>query len=484
VLAASAPAVVLTSGDASTSVRDLLLRSARPVLDVRADAAQWSSRPASDPERGALSPENLAYVIYTSGSTGQPKGVMLQHVSLVNRLLWMKHANRLDDDGAVLLKTPFTFDSSALELFWPLISGARLVVARPQGHKDPSYLAAVVQEHRITDIQFVPSMLTMFLEDAEAGKCTSLKRVFCAGEALSGSLARRLLERLPHIELYNHYGPTETGEITAWRYTAEYEAEGLPIGRPISNARTYVLDDCGAPVPLGAVGELSIGGIGVARGYLNRPELTAERFVPSPFVPGDRLYKTGDLARYRADGTIEFLGRNDFQVKIRGFRVEPGEVEARLLEHPGVGEAAVLAREDAPGAKRLVAYYTVAEGSGTAVGAETLRAYLSSSLPEYMVPQAFVQLERLPVTANGKLDRKALPAPSAASFALGVYEAPQGEVEQALATVWRELLNLERVGRNDDFFALGGHSLLAIQLVSRVRGFPFAGAKRSGASNP
>ena len=325
----------------------------------------------------------------------------------------------------------------------------------------------MIESQRIGTVHFVPSMLRAFLDEVVPGGCSSVGHVICSGEALSGSLARLVRERLPRARLSNLYGPTEAAvEVTAWECDNGAIPENVPIGRPIANTRMYILDDSGEPVPIGVAGELHIGGVPVARGYLNRPELTAERFIASPFVAGDRLYKTGDLARYLADGTIEYLGRNDFQVKIRGFRIELGEIEARLRAHASVRDAVVLAREDVAGEKRLVAYYTAREGE---VGAEELRSHLLESLPEYMVPAAYVHLESLPLTPNGKLDRNALPAPDGSAYIVRQYEPPSGAVEKTIARIWSEVLGVERIGRHDNFFELGGHSLLAVRVLSLLR---------------
>jgi amino acid adenylation domain-containing protein len=413
------------------------------------------------------SPDNLAYVIYTSGSTGEPKGVMVAHRGVVNLVHWMKRRWELDG-GALLHKTPLGFDVSVWELFWPLVSGARLVVARPEGHRDPDYLAGVIRRERITAVAFVPSMLQLFLDHPAVEGCRSLRWVMSGGEALTGALARRLHERLPAAELYNRYAPTEaTVNVAAWRCAPGEAGASVPIGPPRANVPLYILDSGGGPVPVGVVGELCIGGVQVARGYQGRPELTAAAFVPDPFggEPGARLYRTGDLARWRPDGVIELVGRNDFQVKLRGLRVELGEIEAQLRTHPAVREAVVLALGDAPGDRRLAAWYVADEP----LDVEALRRHLGERLPEYMVPAAYVHLESLPLTPNGKLDRGALPAPEADAYARHGYEAPQGETERALAEIWSEVLGVERVGRRDDFFELGGHSLLVVRVVSRVR---------------
>ncbi|HYR07279.1 MAG TPA: AMP-binding protein, partial [Longimicrobium sp.] len=394
---------------------------------------------------------------------GRPKGVMLEHRSLVNRLAWMQDRYAMEPREAVLQKTPFSFDVSFWEFFWPLMVGARLVMARPGGHRDPAYLVETIRREGITMAHFVPSMLQMFLDHPEAETCTGLLRVPVSGEAVPVALVRQFHARLPGVGMYNQYGPTESGEVTEW--ACDPDAERVSIGRAIHNSAVYVLDRAGEPVPVGVAGELFIGGVAVARGYLGRPRLTAERFVPDPFgEPGARLYRTGDRCRWLGDGTLEYLGRTDFQVKVRGFRVEPGEIEARLASHPGVREAVVLALDDGAGGKRLVAYFT-----GEALESKALRAHLSGQLPEYMVPAAFVRLESLPLNPNGKLDRGALPAPDADAFGTRAYEAPVGETEEAMAAIWAEVLGVERVGRHDNFFELGGHSLLAVRVVSRMR---------------
>jgi thioesterase domain-containing protein/acyl carrier protein len=397
---------------------------------------------------------------------------MNEHRGVVNRLVWMQSAYGLTSRDAVLQKTPFSFDVSVWEFFWPLLTGAKLVVARPESHKDPGYLEEVIRESGITTMHFVPSMLRIFLEHEKASSCSSLSRVVSSGEALPLWLAKRFHECLPQAALHNLYGPTEAAiDVTAWTSRRDYEGSSAPIGRPIANTEIYVLDGQMQPVPVGVTGELYIGGAGVARGYLNRPELTAERFVSDPFARAKagaapaRMYRTGDLGRWLPDGNIEFQGRNDSQVKVRGYRIELGEVESRLREVSGVQAAVVLAREDEPGDKRLVGYYTGSEQ----VGAERLRSELAGKLPGYMVPVAFVRLESMPLTPNGKLDRKALPAPESEAYGRQGYRKPQGEVEQSLAEIWSELLKVERVGRDDDFFELGGHSLLAVTLVSRIR---------------
>ncbi|WP_407026772.1 amino acid adenylation domain-containing protein [Burkholderia pseudomallei] len=539
-----------------------------PRVHLSRDIAQWRAcspaNPSTPRERAA---RRLAYVIYTSGSSGEPKGVMNEHRGVVNRLWWMQQTYALDERDAVLQKTPFSFDVSVWEFFWPLMSGARLVIAKPEGHKDPAYLSELIDRERVTTLHFVPSMLQAFLEDeGPSARRVSLNASIAFDslvkqwvQLLSGRTlvvvpepvrfdGRRLLDAIgrdridvfdctpsqlaliegargpedeayPQVTLvggeaigegmwselasvssrtyYNVYGPTEcTVDATLARITAEHAPH---IGGPLANVRAYVLNERLSPAPVGVRGELYIGGAGVARGYLNRPELTRERFIDDPFVAGGRLYKTGDLARWRTDGSLEYLGRNDFQVKIRGFRIELGEIEAQLAKVTGVREVVVLARDSAsavhdsatehaaPDAlspspetstataaatatatatateKRLVAYYT-----GDADVA-ALRAQAAQHLPSYMVPSAYVRLDAWPLTPNGKLDRRALPAPADDAYARAEYEAPQGAKEEALAEIWRDLLQVDRISRHDNFFQLGGHSLLAISLGDMMR---------------
>ncbi|MBP2261311.1 amino acid adenylation domain-containing protein [Pseudomonas sp. BP8] len=424
----------------------------------------------------ATCPDNLAYVIYTSGSTGRPKGAGNSHRALVNRLCWMQKAYGLDADDTVLQKTPFSFDVSVWEFFWPLLVGARLAVAQPGEHRDPQRLVEVIRQHAVTTLHFVPSMLQAFMGSAEVERCSGLKRVVCSGEALPAELAQQTLARLPGAQLYNLYGPTEAAiDVTHWTCRPGSES-GVPIGRPIDNLKTHILGAGLQSVAPRAAGELYLGGVGLARGYHRRPSLTAERFVPDPFDStaqgGGRLYRTGDLARYRADGVIEYKGRLDHQVKIRGLRIELGEIETRLLEHPSVREAVVL-DIDGPGGKQLAGYLVVAgeppadPQQQNALRSE-LREHLRLGLADYMVPTHLLFLERLPVTANGKLDRKALPKPDASALQ-DSYVAPRSELEQQIAAIWAEVLKLDQVGVTDNFFELGGDSIISIQVVSRAR---------------
>ncbi|MCU1728676.1 amino acid adenylation domain-containing protein [Pseudomonas sp. 7P_10.2_Bac1] len=414
-------------------------------------------------------PEHLAYVIYTSGSTGRPKGAGNSHGALYNRLAWMQQAYGLSAADRVLQKTPFSFDVSVWEFFWPLMHGATLVVAAPGAHRDPQQLAQLIVEQGITTLHFVPSMLQAFINSDEAAQCRSLRRIVCSGEALPIELQRQTMRDLPQAQLYNLYGPTEAAiDVTHWTCLEEHR-DSVPIGWPIANLRTYVLSPELLPLPTGAIGELYLAGAGLARGYHARPALTAERFVVDPFGSGERLYRTGDLARYRADGAIEYCGRIDHQVKIRGLRIELGEIEARLQEHPQVQEAVVLALDN-----QLVAYLVPSDVAllkhpeAQTAWRDTLKAHVLLSLPDYMVPTQLLLIERMPLSPNGKLDRKQLPAPQLSDRGRA-YEAPRSVSEQQLAAIWQDVLGLEQVGRQDNFFELGGDSIISIQLVSRAR---------------
>ncbi|MDP9901729.1 non-ribosomal peptide synthetase [Variovorax ginsengisoli] len=428
------------------------------------DTLALDAQPAHDPQI-ALHGENLAYVIYTSGSTGRPKGAANRHRALHNRLAWMQAAYGLDSGDTVLQKTPFSFDVSVWEFFWPLMTGARLVLAQPGDHRDPSRLVALIREHRVSTLHFVPSMLLAFLAHEGVEACESLERIVCSGEALPAEAQNAVFQRLPRARLYNLYGPTEAAiDVTHWQCRADGRSQ-VPIGRPIDGLKTCVLDAALGLVPEGVVGELYLGGVGLARGYLDRAGLTAERFVADPFDErGGRLYRTGDLVRWNSEGQLEYLGRIDHQVKVRGFRIELGEIEAQLLAQVEVREAVVVANEGPAGA-RLVAY--VSANTGHAIDVAELKSSLGAALPDYMVPSAIVVLEGLPLNANGKVDRKALPAAEFTSER--AYEAPEGEVEEKLAAIWAEMLGVPRVGRNDNFFELGGHSLLALRLMERMR---------------
>ncbi|TCP58033.1 amino acid adenylation domain-containing protein [Tumebacillus sp. BK434] len=407
--------------------------------------------------------DDPAYMIYTSGSTGKPKGVLVPHRGIANRLLWMQEEYRLTSADRVLQKTPFSFDVSVWEFFWPLMTGAALVVAKPGGHGDSRYLLDLIKRERITTMHFVPSMLQLFLEEQELSSITTLRQVMCSGEALPFDLQEKFYQKLSG-RLHNLYGPTEASvDVTYWECEPGSRLQLVPIGRPVANTALYVLDEHLMPVPVGVPGELFIGGEQLAIGYHNRPELTAERFLQTPY---GRLYKTGDLARWLPGGALEYLGRLDFQVKIRGFRIELGEIESVLLTHPAIRETVVTAHEQ-NGDKRLVAYVVPAGSAQLSVS--ELRDHLQTKLAAYMVPSAFVVLDRLPLSPNGKVDRKALPKPEQSQSGRETpYVAPRSLTEQTLAGFFSTLLGVEQAGVQDDFFQLGGHSLLALRLMALI----------------
>ncbi|ERT10616.1 hypothetical protein O185_23835 [Photorhabdus temperata J3] len=426
------------------------------------DANILPDQPDSHPQVPALTSRHLAYVIYTSGSTGMPKGVMVEHRGVVNLVLTQIARLNMRVTSRMLQFASFSFDASVWEIMITLGGGAGLAIPADTVRQDPRRLWHYLEEQAVTHVCLTPALLQ---EGADLPEITIKPTLVLAGETPSAALLQVLRGR---VTLFNAYGPTETTVCaTTWRCPSDYTDEWMPIGQPMVNTRVYLLDIYGQPVPLGTVGELYIGGIGVARGYFNRPDLTAERFLADPFsdAPEARMYRTGDLARYLPDGNLVFAGRNDHQVKIRGFRVEPGEIEARLTEHPVVSGARVVVLGDGQD-KRLVAYVIAEADDGLAA---SLRDHLSDIFPDYMVPAAFVRLDAFPLTPNGKLDRRALPAPDQHAFAHQVYQAPQGEIETALATIWRELLEVERISRHDNFFALGGHSLLAVRMIERLR---------------
>ena len=415
-------------------------------------------------------PDQLAYMIYTSGSTGKPKGAMNHHRGICNRLLWMQDEYGLTGTDTVMQKTPFSFDVSVWEFFWPLLTGARLVIARPGGHRDPAYLVRLIEEQEVSVLHFVPSMLQIFLEEPGLERCGSLRHVICSGEALPYAVQEKFFSRLP-AELHNLYGPTEAAvDVTYWKCQRGIARQVVPIGRPVANTQCYILDANLHPVPVGEAGELHLGGVQIGYGYHNRPELTAEKFIPDPFrsEPGARLYKTGDIARYLSDGSIEYLGRIDDQVKIRGFRIELGEIESWLRKYPSVRDCAVVAREDQPGQKRLVAYLVTSNKDVFSV--QQLRAFVQQQLPDYMVPAAFVMLDALPLSPNGKLDRKALPVPVQTRPELAnTYVAPRTPDESLLAEIWSKVLQAQPVGVHDNYFELGGDSIRVIQMLARAR---------------
>jgi amino acid adenylation domain-containing protein len=468
----SAPVALLTQ----TRLKNSFIKSddGRPIVMLDGEGARWMTldgdrNPAFDDI--GVTAQNLACIIYTSGSTGTSKGVAVQHRGIVNLVHdWTtRFGNRVRRDALqASLWTSFGFDVSIFELFAGFCLTATVNIVPEQIRGDARALFAWFVAHNIA-FGYLPPL---FIRDEQHTQASisplPLELVLVGVESSIESALYQLERNTPGLQVVNGYGPAETTVFSTTYPEIVNRSRNTPIGRPLANTRIYILDACGEPVPVGVTGELYIGGAGVARGYLNRPELTAARFLKDPFTddPNARMYRTGDLGRWLADGNIEFLGRNDFQVKIRGFRIELGEIEARLSEHEGVQEAVVLAREDTPGDKRLVAYYTAREQNS--VGTEALRAHLAAKLPEYMVPPAYVRLESLPLTPNGKLDRKALPAPEGDAYVLRQYEAPQGAIEELLAGIWAELFNRERVGRHDNFFELGGHSLMAVTLVERL----------------
>jgi amino acid adenylation domain-containing protein len=414
--------------------------------------------------------ENLAYIIYTSGSTGQPKGVMNTHRGICNRLLWMQDAYQLTADDRILQKTPFSFDVSVWEFFWPLLTGARLVMAEPGGHLNPAYLRRVIAQEQITIVHFVPAMLQVFLEEPGLEQIESLRKVLCSGEALPFELQKRFFTCLG-AELHNLYGPTEAAiDVTHWACEQMNERQVVPIGKPIANTQIYLLDRNFEPVPVGVAGELHIAGVGLARGYHRQPGLTAEKFVVNPFSrePGARLYKTGDLARYLPDGSIEFLGRIDHQVKLRGFRIELGEIEAVLKQHAGVREVVVVDRELKKRERQLVAY--VVGQTEMPPTASELRDHVRGELPEHMVPAAFVFLPALPLSPSGKIDRRALPLPEKEPGRPKFPGTPLTELERTISEVWRQVLQVDEVGVDDNFFDVGGHSLLMVQVQRNLSG--------------
>ncbi|MFK3651158.1 amino acid adenylation domain-containing protein [Lysobacter enzymogenes] len=449
-LADSAPMALLSRPELAQRLGEINV----PLLSPEQDG-----QPDHDPQVAGAKASDLAYVIYTSGSTGQPKGVAIEHRNANNFVAWANASFSVEQLRDTLFSTSLNFDLAVYELFAPLSVGATIHVVRD--------VLATDAGSAVTLINTVPSGIQALVNSD--GVPNSVRTINLAGEPLKRALVEQLFAKTGVDTVANLYGPTETTTYSTWVAMDRASGFASHIGRPVANTQVYIVDAYLQPVPVGVVGEIYIAGDGVARGYLDRPELTAERFLRDPFsqVEGARMYKTGDLGRWRADGTIEYLGRNDFQVKIRGFRIELGEIESRLSQCEGVREAVVLAREDVPGDQRLVAYVVADEGAD--VSAATLRAQLSRHLAEFMLPSAYVRLDALPQTPNGKLDRKALPAPDETAVIRREYAAPQGETETALAAIWAELLGLERVGRHDQFFELGGHSLLALQVASRLR---------------
>jgi amino acid adenylation domain-containing protein len=450
--------VITTSG-----LADRLVGQSTVALD--AEAEQIDAQPAGSPAV-AIAPQSPAYVLYTSGSTGQPKGVGVSHRAIANRLRWMQDSYPLSEQDVVLHKTPFSFDVSVWELCWPLLVGARMVVAEPGGHRSPEYLVALMSQG-VSVAHFVPSMLEAVLDEPElAVRLGSLRHLVCSGEALRPELAARVRAAIPKVALHNLYGPTEAA-VDVTQHTCLPGAELVPIGRPVPNVRIEILDARGERLPIGAPGELCIGGVQLATGYLNRPGLTAERFLPDPYGdPGGRLYRTGDLARWLPDGTLEYLGRLDRQVKIRGFRIELGEIEAALTSQPEVRSAAVVAAENPDSSRRLIGYL-VAAAAGAELPMAELIDRLRERLPEHLLPSVLLPLAELPLTRSGKLDQAALPAPDPRPST--AYAELETATERDVAEVFSEVLGVHPIGADDGLFALGGDSIRSLKIIARLR---------------
>ncbi|MFG1797739.1 amino acid adenylation domain-containing protein, partial [Nocardia sp. NPDC049149] len=461
ILESASPVCVLTTSGDELELPETVRRVEIDTLDVSA----FSDAPVTDADRSALlRPDNTAYVIYTSGSTGRPKGVAVSHRAIVNQQLWMLDEYRLTAADVYLQKTATTFDVSLWGYFLPLMVGAKLVIAAPDGHRDPLYVADTIARHGVTVTDFVPSMLTVFAAHATKDQCASLRAVFVIGEALPPETAAAF-RAISSAGLHNLYGPTEAAvSVSYWKVTAA-DTVTVPIGVPEWNVEMYVLDSRLRPAAIGAAGELFLAGRQLARGYRGRPDLTADRFVANPFgADGERMYRTGDLVRWNAAGSLEYIGRTDFQVKFRGQRIELGEIETVLLAHPAVSQAVVLVMDTATG-QQLVAY--VVPAPGLSIDAVELTKFGGERLPSYMVPAAVMTLASFPLNTSGKLDRKALPEPVFAVGAAG-YRAPRTQAEQVVAAVFADVLSLPAVGVDDDFFDLGGNSLVATQVVARV----------------
>lgn len=415
-----------------------------------------------------LDENHLAYMFYTSGSTGRPKGAMNTHAAIRNRVQWLQQTFQMSQNDKLLQKSPYSFDVSVWEFFWPHLCGACLVMAKPKGHLDTSYLWEIIKLECITFVQFVPTMLQTFLSDEQAHDIPFLKHVFLCGEPLSAALNERFYNTMS-AQLHNLYGPTEAAVfITNWTSDRNLDRSVIPIGKAIPENAMYVLNEHYEQVALGEIGELFISGIGLARGYYNRPDLTAERFVPDPFSkePGARMYHTGDLGRWLNDGNLECLGRNDDQVKVRGYRIELGEISNMLEQHPAVHQVVTIVREDQPGDQRIVAYFLPNHTISPSIS--ELRNHLQQQLPDYMVPSYFVEMEVFPLTPSGKTDRKLLPSPSVSRQMIGQeYVRPETYIQKELALIWSGFFSYDQIGLDDDFIDLGGHSLVATQILVR-----------------
>jgi amino acid adenylation domain-containing protein/thioester reductase-like protein len=424
---------------------------------------------------------DLAYMIYTSGSTGNPKGTMIEHKSLVNRLLWMQKQYNFNEKDNILQKTPYSFDVSVWELILPYLSGSTLIFAKPDGHKNPEYLAKLINKEKITKLHFVPSMLNAFIDYLNTTSTDSLLKtitdIICSGETLLAELSANTTKLLPHIKLHNLYGPTEaTIDVSHHEYDANKNTTiSVPIGKAIQNYKLYILDECLHPVPIGVVGELYIGGDGLARGYFKRKSLTEDKFINNPFVPKTKIYKTADLCQWLPDGSIEYIGRNDFQIKINGLRIELGEIEAKFAENPKINQCIVTAyNQPLTNSKILVTYYTLKQIKNNKfktindkIFEENLKKELSKKLPNYMVPTLFIKLKSMPLNTSGKINRNALPNPVFES-AEKIYIPPKTSIEKQLSKIWQDLLGIKKISTDSDFFKLGGNSILSIRLISKI----------------
>ncbi|WP_139279791.1 non-ribosomal peptide synthetase, partial [Rhodococcoides yunnanense] len=464
VLDVAQPAAVL-----ALSTEPLDLPAGTGVVEIDTlDLDDVDATALSDEDRvRSLTDDAVAYVIFTSGSTGRPKGVAVSHRAIVSNVQWRQDEYALTTDDVVLQKTPFTFDVSVWEFFWPLQVGARLVIAAHDGHRDPAYLARVMTEREVTVAHFVPSMLAVFVAEPSVRDITTLRYVFASGEALPAQTTTRF-HTISSAELHNLYGPTEAAVDVTYYATEAAETGSVPIGRAVADTQLYVLDDALRTVPVGVEGELYLAGIQLARGYVARPDLTADRFVADPFDAGRQMYRTGDLVRWVQRGDVEMLeyvGRTDFQVKLRGLRIELGEIETAVLEHTSVSQAVALVHSDDTLGDVLVAY--VVPALGATIEQQDLADAVGSRLPEYMIPGLFVAVDEFPLGSSGKLDRKALPAPDFSSLA-SEYREPSTDSERAIAEVFQEVLGSDTIGVDDDFFAIGGNSLIATRVISRI----------------
>ena len=476
ILDASSPSAILVDG--TQNLPELEWNA--PLIDVRHLDAETQKGSMQSPR---FNPENTAYVIYTSGSTGRPKGVINTHGAIVNRLLWMQDQYQLDISDRVLQKTPTGFDVSVWEFFWPMFTGSTLVMAPPEKHRDAEALVEMIRSEKITTVHFVPPMLDAFLEAPGVETCLDLKRIICSGDTLSVTAQKICHEKLPHVALHNLYGPTEAAiDVTAWNCQSKKNPSAVPIGKPIANTTIHLLDRHMKCVPIGIEGELYIGGTGLARAYLNQPGLTAERFLPNPFRKStnsdvdphqsETLYRTGDRARYREDGAIEFLGRQDNQIKIRGQRIELAEIDTALKSHPAISQAvSIVSDSEGRNDPQIIAYITLKPGQNESPimsqPEKVLKVFLKDLLSDAMIPRQMVILDETPLTANGKLDRKALPKPPEQVRPKRVL--PRNSTEQIILQIWEEILGKKDFGVMDHFFELGGHSLTATRTATRLR---------------